>query len=199
MGIAKEATDEMLKTLLEAAKHMRAALKYSDDEKMVPMAIIISPHKDIQTIPMEFRDEASKRRITREVAQIACDSRAQAVVVICDSRWANSDKLAAHFNMKTIKETGLEAFQEEYHRIIEQYGGEIKNLPREVWSEAVCVAIKGPSIETRALMAAYIEGPGDTVEYDYVSDESPQQGDGPQTAMMGLIPDWWIRVKARQG
>lgn len=188
MTITNESADSLITGMLEVAKNIRAEYKYSEDEKMTPTVIILAKEEHV-IIPLHYRNETEKRSMMRVVGVRAKAADAEAVAVASDVRFANSDDLAKYFKMADPREVGTEKFIEEYHRILSRYGGEIKNLPREVWNEAVCCFIKGPTIGIHCKMTYYVEGPDDTVQY---TKESSSGDTEDNKAKCGMIPDWWL-------
>jgi hypothetical protein len=116
-------------------------------------------------------------------------TKAPAVLMISDCRWAHSDKLVPVMGLPSIEKDGIEKFQDEYHRVLAaKYGGQIKNLPHECWSEALVVVAKGPELPVTTRHAPYEEGPGDSIRW-LPPDAMPTPG----VELWPMLPDWWVQ------
>jgi hypothetical protein len=178
----------LMQTLLDRARSIRAQYKYSEDEKMMPCALILRPDGDSVVIPLPFRDSDEKRQMMRVIAEGARKLQAVAVAVVSDTRWVKSEDFCRYFKIDPPTRETISQFKTAYHATLRRYGGHVKNLPREVWHEAVCVMVKGPEIPTDNIMETYIEGPNDTVRFipTPLKDRSEDW-----RAEADLIPDWW--------
>jgi hypothetical protein len=106
---------------------------------------------------------------------------------INDSRWVNGEVLAKHYGLELNAKDpkNFEKFHREYHRILAEHGGEVKNLPRQLWNEAIVVFTNGPDFPLTVKMAPYIEGENDTVQW---TDDKVHRGDQFKS---DLLTDWW--------
>ena len=182
---------ETLDALLKAAKTERASYRYSEDERMGNTAIIIGPDDQRAIVPLNWKDAREKQGKMHVLSCAAAELHAQAIILITDTRWTKSDIFALHFGMKDVLEQGVEEFQKQYWAILSSmFDGQIKNLPRELWNEAVLVAIKGPAIEPQTRMASYLQGPNDDVVF---TGDSPQSDQEMWKTELYVIPDWWKR------
>jgi hypothetical protein len=179
----EEQIEELMNHMLSVGKSNRERAGYKD-ENFLPVANIIGPNGESALAPLRFRDDREKHILMNALSTAARAEGAQAIVIVSDTRFTESPAFGEYFSIP--KNTPVEKFQQDYLRILrEGYGGEIKNLPRELWKEAVCVAIKGPLIRSRLKMAYYVEGEGDRVEW--VEGDGLKAGD----ALFHMIPDWW--------
>jgi hypothetical protein len=175
---------ELLNTWLLIAKDDRARHKYSEDESFVPKVAIIGPNDEIFVAGAAWRNEQQKYAMMEAIADTARKLVAQAVVFVSDARWLLSAQFCDHFK---IEQPGnVEAYKQQYLAILREHGGQMKNLPRHLWREAVTVGIKGPRCGSHVLMAPYDQGPNDTVHY--LPAEMPK---GEPRYEMNLIPEWW--------
>jgi hypothetical protein len=187
MDLTKEKYDAMMNMLLDRAKHNREKYGYRDAGKFTQCALIIGPKLEQAISPLAWKDEREKRAQMHALSKAAEAVAALAVVLITDTRWSDSDKISDYFKLPPVKEIGIEKWQELYGEVLSRYGGRMENLPRELWTEAVCIIGKGPMIETRLVSAHYREGPLDTVEWvgdEYGSDEGYMH-------RFDLLPQWW--------
>jgi hypothetical protein len=186
MGVEIQ-VEKVLDELLEAGKWRRASIPYSQNEGMEQMLVFVGPHGEIESKVMTWNDEREKYAKMKVISKIAQETFCTAVVMISDTRWTKSDKFGEYFHLPPISEIGLKKFQQEYHTILKGiYGGSIKNLPRELWTEAILTVIKGPRIPCQSRMAAYMEGPNDSIQF--IETEQMQH----DKTMFNLLPDWWV-------
>ena len=179
--------EQVLDELLEAAKRRRASIPYSENEGMEQTIVFVGPTGQVGSVPLTWSDEREKYAKMKAVSQVAKDTFCAAIVMISDTRFVQSEKFEKYFHLAPVSETGFEGFQKEYITILNGiYGGLVKNLPRELWTEAVVVVIKGPLIPARNRMAAYIEGPNDSIQFIETKD---MKSDGTK---FNLLPDWWV-------
>lgn len=176
-----------LDALLIQAKKTRARFRYSEDEKMCNTVIVIGPQDESAAFPVIWNSDREKEIKMQSFAAAARHTQAQAIALISDTRWLMSDLFTLHFGLPDVAKVGVEEFQKRYLTIMEtMFDGQIKNLPRELWNEAVLVAIKGPKIEPQTRMESYNCGPNDSVVF---TGDSPQSEMG--TMQINIIPDWW--------
>jgi hypothetical protein len=179
-------TKEMMTTLLDLAKHQRESFKYSGDEQMLPMAFIYGD--EITIMMLGWKDNKEKYQMAASANMMARTRKAQSLSFVTDSRWINSDAYGKYYNLPAPKEMGVEKFMAHYKRTLAAHGGEMKNLPREIWDEAVVVFTNGPGIPITIQMAPYKEGPNDTIEWMPTHPE----WDGPDNkSKSDMLTDWW--------
>jgi hypothetical protein len=180
--------EQILDELLEVAKMRRASIPYSQNEGMEQKIVFVGPEGEVGSMNLTWNDEREKYMKMRAVSKTAQANFCAAVVMISDVRWTNSDKFGKYFHLPTVEAIGIEKWQREYVTIINGvYGGLIKNLPRELWTEAVVTVMKGPRIPTQMRIASYIEGPRDSILFLNNEDELKQD-----TTHFNLLPDWWV-------
>ncbi len=184
---------EMLNKLLMVARDDRASIPYSHEEGFVPKLIFIGPNDEVSVSPALWSNEADKYALMERAAEGARRTFAQAIVLVSDTRWIESDVFCEHFKINPTTDDGhfdLTKYQEQYLAILRQHGGKMKNLPRQLWREAISVAMKGPRCGTHCVMAPYIQGPGDKVQY--IPKPSKLGEDDANKYEMRLIPEWWV-------
>jgi hypothetical protein len=176
---------ELLNKMLLVAKEDRARYKYSQEEAFVPKVMFIGPENEVFVTPAQWRGERDKYAVMSAAAEVARKTFAQAIVLASDSRWIKAETFCEHYKInppRTHEEVA--AYQQQYLAILREHDGQMKNLPRQLWQEAVIVALKGPRCGTHTILAPYDRGPNDTVHY--LSTEN----DFARTEM-NLIPEWW--------
>jgi len=189
-------TNDLLNQFLMVAREDRASKPYSQDEAFVPKIAFIGPDDEAIVAAITWRDEAEKYEKMRYAAEAAKITFSQAIMLVSDTRWLRSDDFNEHFKIegptKPLNEKHMMEYQDRYYAVLRQHGGQIKNLPRHLWSEAVIVAIKGPRCGTHTVMAPYTQGPGDKVQY-LPPDKSPLAKKDTDTweEQLNLIPAWW--------
>ena len=184
MNEVDEYVKPMMQMLLDRAKEIRAGYKYSEDEKMMPCAFIFGD--EITIMMMCWKDEREKYQMAAAANAMARTRKAKALSFVTDSRWVRSDRFALYYDLPIRQD--YEKFRREYHRILKEHGGQMKNLPRQLWEEAVVVFTNGPGIPTVVQMAPYEEGPGDTIRW-LPMDTEFQGKDAHYKSDM--LTDWW--------
>lgn len=186
MGLTIHA-EQILDELLEVAKMRRASIPYSQNEGMENKIVFVGPHGEVESASIVWNDDREKHIKMRAVSKVAQEMLCSAVVMISDTRWTDSTKFGEYFHLPPIKEIGPEKWQKEYLTILGGvYGGSIKNLPREVWMEAILVVIKGPRLPIQSRMAPYIEGPNDSIQFVERAELNHD------LTHWNLLPDWWM-------
>lgn len=178
-----EEQQAMMQMLLDNAKKIREGYKYSEDEKMLPFAFIFAD--GLTMMALHWKDNKEKYRMAAAANALARQKHATSLSFVTDSRWVEGKNFSEYFRLDPPEKMGTEKFQREYHRILAAYGGEVKNFPREIWSEAVVVFTNGPDFPLTVQMAAYVEGPNDTIQW---VDKPIPRGDSFKS---DLLTDWW--------
>jgi hypothetical protein len=178
----------MMGDLIEVAKEKRAEDGYKKgDERFVPVALLFVPDLDPAVIPLTWDTNDQKRNLMRALSLTARQVGAEAIALITDTRWTNSERISEYYNLPTVAQVGIEEFGRLYNKLRnERYDGEIKNMPREVWEEAVTVMMKGPGLTPQVRMAHYKEAANDGIEW---LEEKTTNADNRAEFM--LLPDWW--------
>lgn len=185
--ITQERCEELAAALLWQAKKIRAHYKYSEDRMARCAGIVGQDAQPSTMIPLMWENNHEKDAIFYALALTAKAADARAVFLIMDSRWVESTSFTAHFKIPTVKELGVDGFQDKYMEVMKDYGYSIANLPRHLWTEAVTVILKGPGIAPIMKLASYVKGPNDTVQYT-----GKQFFDGEEwKAVVNILPDWW--------
>lgn len=187
--IANFDMDAALDEWMEIAKKQRSEIPYSKDESFTNTLIVLGPMLEAAAFPVIWEDNREKYIKMKAWSQAAKDADAHAIALVSDTRWTESNKFGAYFKIPNVKELGLEEYSKRYNEILRKppYNGELKNLPRSLWSEAIVVAVKGPTIKLQTRMARYVEGPRDTIQWLL-----PEPGHEYKAAGFNLIPDWWV-------
>lgn len=187
-------TNDLLNQLLLIAREDRARKPYSADESFVPKIMFVGPNDECVLGAMTWRDEREKYAKMAAAAEAAKGMFAQAIAFVSDTRWLQSDKFNEHFKIdgpaKPFNDKNMREYQTRYYAILREHGGQIKNLPRHLWNEAVVAAIKGPRCGTHTRLAPYIQGPGDKVQYIPPTGAMGAKDDNWEERM-NLIPAWW--------
>jgi hypothetical protein len=176
--------EAMMTTLLERAKETRASFKYSEDEKMIPMAFVFTDEA-VEIIAMQWRNTREKCQMATMANQEARKRKAKSLSFVTDSRWVKSNVFCEYYGLPHPRAEDMDQFQKTYYRILREHGGEIKNLPRPIWEEAVIVFTNGPGIPLQVKMLPYREGENDTIEW------MPQPLKGYDGFRCDMLTDWW--------
>jgi hypothetical protein len=181
--------DGILNDLMIEAKRNREKIPHSREDGFAQALVFVGPNLEIASAPALWRDEREKYAMMRAVSETAKQVLCRAVILISDTRWIDADKVQDFLGIKPIAEIGVEAWQKEYRRILtEKFDGQIRNLPRPLWSEAILIVMKGPELKGKipSVMARYEAGPGDTIRWIPTLANTEQH-----TAKFDLLPDWW--------
>jgi hypothetical protein len=179
----------LLNKMLLVAKEDRARYKYSEEEAFVPKVMFIGPENEVFVTPAQWRGEREKYAMMSAAAEVARKTFAQAIMLASDTRWVLFEPFNNYFHVeppRSMERAETDAYQQRYLAILREHDGQVKNLPRQLWSEAVMVAIKGPRCGTHHIMAPYDRGPNDTVHY-----LPPERDQDNARTQMNLIPEWW--------
>lgn len=179
-----EETKSIMEMLLKRAKDTRAKFKYSEDEKMMPMAIINGD--EVTIMGLAWKDEDEKYAMAAAANARARATHATSLSFVTDARWVKAATFCEYFRLDPPDKTNVDMFSRHYHRILAAHGGQVKNLPRQVWEEAVVVFTNGPGIPLTIQMAPYREGPNDTIEW--LPSDEPRHG---ETGRSDMLTDWW--------
>lgn len=187
MELTPEKIDGILDTLMLVAKQKRAEIPYSNVDGFAQAIVFLGPNFEIDSHPITWRTEPEKYAKMRAVSKVAQEMFCQAVILVSDVRWVDSDKAAKFLGIPTHQEVGLEKWQDLYKReITKRYKGYLGNAPAELYSEAIMVIMKGPRLKgvpTRT--AQYEKGPNDSIRW------LPKADVVGETMRFNLLPDWW--------
>jgi hypothetical protein len=179
--------NQLLDSIGSRAKMNREKIGYKADFQ--PVAIAVGPQMEMGILPLDFTDNKSMCFGFQVLAVVAAEMNVQAIVLVCDVRWGDSEKFTERFHMKPIREVGHEEWTQEMLSIIEDlYGGTLRNCPRDLWGEAVVLGIKGPLIEPTVRMHCYRQSGEDGIEW-VDGPEIPKGMDVPP--VIDALLDWW--------
>jgi hypothetical protein len=179
MGIATENIDGLMEMLMDQAKTIRSSFKFSEDEKMVPMAFI-NTNSELIVAAMVWTDDDDKRVMARSIQMLARTQKAISLSFVTDGRRVRTKEFCEHFNIPA--DVSIEAYKTKYFEILKQFGG-VRNLPRHLWHDVLIVFTNGPTIPLTFQTQDYIEGENDTVKYLETRQGTDQKSD--------LLTDWW--------
>lgn len=180
---------DALDVWMKVAKKQRSAIPYSHDEQFPNTVIVIGPNLQVVAQPVTWSDNREKYLKMKAWAEAAKMSDARALALVSDTRWTESDVFADYFKIPNVKDLGVEEYSKIYNQILHKppYNGEVKNLPRQLWNEAIVIAMKGPRMKMQTRFARYVEGPRDTIQWLL-----PVPGMEYKETQFNLVPDWWV-------
>lgn len=184
--------DEFLDALLEDesafAKRSREQARYNIED-VKPRVSLIGPSFQTVRLPLAWQSMDEKYHTMYIAGLLAKVTGAKGVMVMSDSRWLKSEDFCHHFKLSVPRtEEGSKAYYEEYRKILKRYGGEMGNLPRHLWSEAMLVVLKTRT-NVRVKTQLYTRGSGTGVMW--LPDQIKQDIGSTATYEDRLIPDWW--------
>ena len=179
MGIAAENISGLMEMLMDQAKTIRSGYKFSEDEKMMPMAFI-NANDELTIVAMAWKDDDEKRFMARSIQMMARKQKATSLSFVSDGRKVRTKEFCEYF--KIPADVSVEAYKTKYFEIMRQYGG-VRNLPRHLWHDVLLVFTNGPTIPFSAQTQDYVEGENDTVKYLATHQSTHHESD--------LLTDWW--------
>jgi len=187
MELTPEKVRELLNLLLLEAKRQRGNIPYSNTDGFPQAVVFLGPGLEPVTVPLTWRNEREKYAKMEAVSKTAKDMFCQAVALISDTRWVEEEKIVKVLGVRPLAEIGLEQFQEDYTRIIhERYKGYLGNAPKELFTESIMIAMKGPRLNgPQAIFAPYDQGPNDSIHWLAQPKETGAHH-------FNLLPDWWV-------
>lgn len=188
--MTQQQADELLKHAMKTAKENKDRKGYSG--YFTQVAICVGPNRESSVLALEWKNNREKAAVMHALAKTAKEFKTQAIVIVNDVRWLKSDSFSAYFKLPKPGEISLEEWQQKYLEILNtRYHGTVANMPPELWSEALVVAIKGPYIKQRSLIEGYREGVGDSIMWDGHPLEEEFEAKGEVTTIINVLPEWW--------
>jgi hypothetical protein len=172
----------------------------TSDRDEHPRAVIITPSHFVSRAMLRgWRDEAEKVKQIR-LLRIQCRAfKAVACVITCGVRWMDLDAFVTYYKlpyeMPILGSGKLDDAKRDYFRILREHGGNLGNLPSELWTERIFTVARGPSFAPRALTTTYRQNRMNGVDF-----EKTQRLDQSDTAgflEMNVLPEWWDVAKER--
>ena len=181
MGIAAENIKELMEKLMNHAKEIRSSYKFSEDEKMLPIAFINSGD-ELTIVGMTWKDDEEKYQIAAMIKTMARMVNAKSLSFVTDGRTVKQAEFMKYF--KIPKDLPYLPYKSRYHQILRDHGGSVANLPRHLWHDILIVMTNGPEIPLTVQFQSYIEGENDTVKYI-------ENSLIPDAYKSDLLTDWW--------
>jgi hypothetical protein len=180
MGITTGDVKTVMDMLMNQAKEIRSGYKFSEDEKMTPMAFINA--NKLTMVAMCFNDHKEKYQMAAAIKTMARMQKATSLSFVTDGRTVKRREFFEYFNIQP--DIDYPTYKTLYLKILRDHGGEVKNLPRHLWHDILMVMTNGPEIPLVVQFQSYIEGDNDTVKYtetDLIHDSYKSD----------LLTDWW--------
>jgi hypothetical protein len=181
MGVGIADTKALMDMLMNQAKEIRSGYKFSEDEKMMPIAFINAD--ELTIIAMHWKDDKEKYKMAATMRVMARMRKAKSLSFVTDSRMLKPQEFQEHF--KIPADTPYLLFRKMYQQILKEHGGSLGHLPRHVWIDCLMVFTNGPEIPLTLQRQAYIEGENDTVKF--IDLPTPKQ----QLYKSDMLTDWW--------
>jgi hypothetical protein len=181
MGIATEDAKALTQRMMDQAKEIRSSYKFSEDEKMIPVALINAD--ELTIVAMNWNNDKEKYQLARAIGRMARMQNAKSLSFVTDGRTVKNPDFMHYFGIP--KDTPYAAYVSIYHQILRDHGGSVKDLPRQLWHDILMVMTNGPEIPLTVQVQNYIEGENDTVRY-VETDRTPTRHKS------DLLTDWWV-------
>ena len=180
MGLATEDIKALMEMLINQAKEIRSSYKFSEDEKMIPMAFINAD--ELTIVAMSWKDDEEKYQMAAAIKAMARMKNATSLTFVNDGRTVKQKEFSDHF--KIPADIDYPTYHALYHKILRDHGGSLANLPRHLWHDILIVMTNGPEIPLVCQFQSYIEGDNDTVKYidNWLK---------PDAFKSDLLTDWW--------
>jgi hypothetical protein len=181
MQVTEQYIEELMQHAMAKAKEHREKAGFSGG--FMPLAIVVGPNGEQGLVPTPYKNRDDKHTMMAALAFAAREASATAVVIVSDTRMVDLPKFATYFNIPTPEMMDQEKWEVIYADVLEkQFGGNIQNLPKELLTDALIVAAKGPFVREHVLTTSYRESVGDTLVFG----ETTSMG----TKVM-MLDDWW--------
>ena len=154
-----------------------------------PQITVIESSGRSHTFEFGWRNNDEKYILFDNVRQFAKLTRAIMVLSSIDARTVRIAKFTEHFGIHEGDD-----FDEVHSRIIDEHGGTVAGLPRDLWGEGLMVGVQGPAVGSRSITLPYEEGPNKTVHFL----DSEQWGEEPgQRFVNNLLKPWWGEAEGK--
>ena len=181
----QEKIGQMLDVTLERAKIERERVPYSRSDGFPQAILFLGPMFEVASIPAMWGNENEKYRLMGAVSETAKRTMSMAVILVTDTRWVESDKIAPLMGLPKPEDVGIEKWQDLYTAALKKkFNSYAGNMPPEWYSEALMVVAKGPGVGVIHRVAHYEKGANDSIKWVPASVT-------PDAVTMNLIPDWW--------
>jgi hypothetical protein len=180
MGITTEDAKALTQRMMDQAKDIRSSYKFSEDEKMIPVALINAD--ELTIVAMNWNNDKEKYQMAAAIKTMARMQNATSLTFVTDGRTVKNPDFMHYFGIP--KDTPYAAYVSIYHQILRDHGGSVKDLPRQLWHDILMVMTNGPEIPLTVQVQNYIEGENDTVKY-------VDRLRNPDRFKSDLLTDWW--------
>jgi hypothetical protein len=173
--------EDLLKVELAYAMHLRETTPYNKD--FIPRVTLVSQQFKISRLPFTWSNRAERGQVLTKIAVVAKLTNVQGVMTTTDTMYSIQDALEKRFGIP--KSLDFDAYQAEYHKVLDAHGGSLANLPRDCWKEALIVALKRPDVPDTGCSKAYEEAEKQTIKWTqgFETDEYKMK--------VCMIEDWW--------
>jgi hypothetical protein len=185
MEVTAERIDELIEGLKQVARLNREREGFSG--AFMPVAIIVGPNGEHAVQPTPFTTQEEKAINMRALSQAARRMHVVAIVLVNDTYHVKIEEFAKRYGIP--EGLNQKEFDEAYWGILDaQFDGTLANVPKDLVSDALLVAMKGPLFQQRIFFMPYHEGVGDSIRWD---EEQPEHD-----AEILLLDDWWDKTPA---
>lgn len=180
MEVTKEKMEELLAGIKKVAMDNRERAGFRGN--FTPVAIIVGPDGEHTVQGLPYRTRREKEMLMKAISETARLMNVIAIVLVNDTYHVDRGLFTKFFNLAPDL-TDAE-YEKIYYEILDdEFGGTLANAPKEIVSDALLVAMKGPHFKQRIFFMPYHEGVGDSIRWDK---EQPEH-DGE----ILVLEDWW--------
>lgn len=180
MEFTMEKFDLLIEGMKRIARENRERVGFSG--QFTPVAIVVGPSGEHAVQPTIYSDQREKDIVMKALSKAARSMGVVAIVLVSDTVHVN----VAAFNKRYGIPEGLDSKEWEYayYGVLDTFfEGSLQNVPNDLKSDALVVAMKGPVVQQRIFFLPYHEGVGDSIRWDA---EEPEHD-----AEFLALEDWW--------
>lgn len=183
MEVTKERLDELMQGLKRVAMENRERAGFKG--QFTPVAIVVGPTGEHAVQPTIYRNAHQKAIVMKALSLAARNMGVIAIVLVSDTFHVKVKSFSERFNIP--EGLSWDEWQKIYREILDvQFEGSIANLPENLRSDALVLAMKGPMVQQRVFFMPYHEGVGDSIRWDA---EEPEH-----EAEILMLEDWWDKT-----
>lgn len=183
MEVTQERLDNLLEAMKQVAKVNRERAGFKG--QFSPVAIVVGPHGERAVQPMLYRSYDEKKILMTALSMAARTANALAILLVNDTYHARTEEFSKYFGIP--EGLSWKQWEDAYRDILDtQLGGSLANAPKNLITDALVLAMKGPMLKPQVFVLPYHEGVGDSIRWDA---ELPEHD-----AEILMLDDWWDKT-----
>jgi hypothetical protein len=183
MEVTKERLDNLLEGMKQVAKDNRERAGFSGH--FTPVAIVVGPNGEHVVQPMLYATYDEKQLLMKALSMTARTTHVVAILLVNDTFHARTEAFSKHYGIP--EGLSWNEWEDAYRDILDtQLGGSLANAPKNLITDALVLAMKGPILSPQVFVLPYHEGVGDSIRWDV---ELPEHD-----AEILMLDDWWTET-----